>query len=202
MKNVATMFTGGENGNWKISSMNTIIGQPLEKVNFINISEGPLIDNKSGTWVLKGLKSNLRYTNREEKNVLDKEPSILGKESNTCAALIPLKKSAEWWLLTQDERRKIIEEESHHISIGAKYLSVVSRQLYHSRDLGEEFDFITWFEFSPKHKSTFEELLNLLRNTPEWSYVVREIDIRLEQFLLCQYLTSPLVIRIKTNIAA
>jgi hypothetical protein len=51
--------------------------------------------------------------------------------------------------------------------------------LHHSRDLGEGFDFLTWFEYAPSHSEVFEELAGRLRETDEWSYVEREVDIRL-----------------------
>jgi hypothetical protein len=57
----------------------------------------------------------------------------------------------------------------------------VARRLHHGRDLGEPFDFLTWFEFAPQHTSAFEQLVRRLRATEEWSYVVREIDIRLSK---------------------
>jgi hypothetical protein len=45
--------------------------------------------------------------------------------------------------------------------------------------LGEPFDFLTWFEFTPEHAAAFEELVRRLRGTEEWAYVEREIDLRL-----------------------
>ena len=81
--------------------------------------------------------------------------------------------------LAQDERRRIFEESSHHVAIGLEYLPAVARRLHHGRDLGEPFDFLTWFEFAPKHAAAFEELVLRLRETEEWTYVEREIDIRL-----------------------
>ena len=50
---------------------------------------------------------------------------------------------------------------------------------YHARDLGESFDFLTWFEYAPQHSARFEELVRRLRETDEWRYVAREVDIRL-----------------------
>jgi hypothetical protein len=55
----------------------------------------------------------------------------------------------------------------------------VARRLYHGRDLGEDFDFLTWFEYAPRDAPVFEELVSRLRATPEWDYVERDIDIRL-----------------------
>jgi len=39
----------------------------------------------------------------------------LGRPTATRAALILIKKSADWWALAQDKRRAIFEERSHHI---------------------------------------------------------------------------------------
>ena len=36
-----------------------------------------------------------------------------------------------------------------------------------------------WFEYPPGHGAGFEELVRRLRETDEWRYVAREIDIRL-----------------------
>ena len=73
----------------------------------------------------------------------------LGRPEATCAALIPIRKSQAWWDLTQEERRQIFEDKSHHIADSLKYLPAIARQLYHCRDLGEPFDFLTWFEYDP-----------------------------------------------------
>jgi hypothetical protein len=51
--------------------------------------------------------------------------------------------------------------------------------LHHSRELGEAFDFLTWFEYAPEHSEAFEELVRRLRATQEWHYVDREVDVRL-----------------------
>ena len=77
----------------------------------------------------------------------------------SCAALIPIRKSAAWWELTQEERRRIFEDKSHHIAGSLKYLPMIARQLYHCRDLGEPFDFLTWFEYAPEHAMLFEDLV-------------------------------------------
>ena len=99
----------------------------------------------------------------------------------TCAALIPIRKSAAWWELAQDERREILETNSKHIAVGLKYLPAIARRLHHSRELGEEFDFLTWFEYAPEKANEFDELVKTLRETEEWNYVEREIDIRVQR---------------------
>lgn len=130
-------------------------------------------------WVLRGVTSNERYVSRTEHEALVTTQEPLGRAASTRAALIPITKSDAWWELPQDERRRIFAESSHHVATGLEYLPAVARRLHHGRDLGEPFDFLTWFEFAPEHADAFEELVDRLRETKEWAYVEREIDIRL-----------------------
>jgi chlorite dismutase len=125
----------------------------------------------------------VRYTTRRELVALNASSEGLARPDATHAALIPIRKSSAWWRLAQDERRAIYEEESRHTSIGMEYLPRIARRLHHSRDLGESFDFLTWFEFHPEHEATFDELLKRLRATREWSFVDREVDIRLHRLV-------------------
>ena len=60
-----------------------------------------------------------------------------------------------------------------------KYVSAIARRLFHSRELLEPFDFLTWFEFTPEHEAAFDEMVHAMRETEEWKYVVREVDLRL-----------------------
>jgi hypothetical protein len=62
-----------------------------------------------------------------------------------------------------------------------EYLPAVARRLHHSRELGEPFDFLTWFEYAPEYAAAFEDLVRRLRSTAEWRYVEREADIRLSR---------------------
>ncbi len=121
----------------------------------------------------------MRYVERDEKIELAARQENLGRPQATRAALIPVRKSQAWWELTQEERREIFETRSHHIRDNLKYLPAIARQLYHCRDLGEPFDFLTWFEYAPADAEEFEELIRHIRKTAEWEYVDREIDIRL-----------------------
>jgi chlorite dismutase len=117
--------------------------------------------------------------NRAERTALAATQPPLGRPEATCAALIPITKSEAWWELTQEDRRAIFEERSHHIAVGLEYLPATARRLYHSRDLGEPFDFLTWFEFAPSETPGFDELVERLRSSEEWTYVTREVEIRL-----------------------
>jgi hypothetical protein len=61
------------------------------------------------------------------------------------------------------------------------YLPRIARRLYHARELGEAFDFLTWFEFAPEHAEAFDELVEILRSRAEWGYVEREVEVRLSR---------------------
>ncbi len=172
-------FIGGNNGQWKIVKMETIIGEPIQSAPYLKIINSNLQKNTEGFWTIKGLVSNVRYAEKEEREKLTAVQAGLGRTEATCAALIPIKKAKTWWNLAQDERRKIFENKSHHAQTGLKYLPAIARKLYHCRDIGEPFDFLTWFEYAPQHSDAFEELVAALLNTEEWKYVEREIDIRL-----------------------
>ena len=172
-------FIGGDSGQWKVVRMNAVIGELLEEVSHLKIVQSSLQSSNQGIWTLKAFRSNLRYAERTEMDSLTAIQADLGRTEATSAALIPIRKSEVWWSLAQDERRKIFENKSHHTQTGLKYLPAIARRLYHCRDIGEPFDFLTWFEYAPSDSDIFEELVAILRETEEWSYVEREIDIRL-----------------------
>lgn len=174
-------FIGGDEGSWQVTRMTAVTGEPLPEVTNIAILNGASIQGHNAKWILRGVTSNERYVTRSEKEQLLVRQEGLGRDHATLAALIPIRKSADWWALTQEERREIVEERSHHIQIGMKYLPAIARRLHHCRDLGsnERFDFLTWFEFGLSDLSQFEDLLSQLRSSHEWSYVEHEVDIRL-----------------------
>ena len=167
-------------GAWRIDRISPIVGETLPAADRLEIVESPSVNSSpQPSWVLRGITSNVRYTNRVEMDALLGRQEPLNRPQATRAALIPIRKTAAWWNLAQDERRNIFEEESQHIAIGLEYLPAIARRLHHSRELGEPFDFLTWFEYEPEYSAAFEELVLRLRNTKEWKYVDREVDIRL-----------------------
>jgi chlorite dismutase len=172
-------FVGGDNGQWKVTKMSTAIGESIEAFSHLKVIQSSLTTQQEGIWTMKGLKSNIRYAEKEEKDKLVAIQEGLGREQATCAALIPIRKNETWWNLAQDERRKVFENQSKHTETGLPYLPAIARQLYHCRDLGEPFDFLTWFEYAPEHADVFEELVVALRKTEEWKYIDWEIDIRM-----------------------
>src|SRR5687768_17421251 len=128
-------FLGGDTGAWRVVSSNVVRGTTLPAVKRLDIIDGPVAVLLRGVeWSLRGITSNERYVNRAEKVQLTARQPMLGGPEAVCAALIPIRKTAEWWSLPQDERRKIFEESSHHIAIGLNYLPAVARRLHHCRD--------------------------------------------------------------------
>jgi len=168
-------FAAGAEGPWRIVRIAAVLGAPLQTAARLAVSEGA--PPAGAIWTLRGVRSNERYTTREEKVRLAAASPALGRPG-MLAAMLPVRKSARWWDLAQDERRGVLER-SRHLDIGMEYLPAVARRLYHSRDLGEPFDFITWFEFAEADAAAFDRLLERLRATEEWDYVEREIDVRL-----------------------
>jgi chlorite dismutase len=175
-------FTGAASGAWRVLRADALRGAALAPSAFVAIepadTAAPAPD---AAWELRGFVSNVRYATRNESAQLKAVQEGLARPQATRAALIPLRKNAAWWDLPQDDRRAIFEETSHHTKIGLGYLPAVARRLYHARDLGEKFDFLTWFEFAPEHEASFDDLVARLRATHEWTYIEREIDIRLER---------------------
>jgi chlorite dismutase len=158
-------FTAGESGQWIIDGIAPVVGETLALGRRMSVSEDATQPSTNAAWVLRGVTSNTRYTNRHEADQLSAVQEGLGRPHATRAALIPIRKSAAWWALAQDERRAIFEEQSRHIGIGLDYLPAIARRLHHSRELGEPFDFLTWFEYAPENSAPFEEMVRRLRQT-------------------------------------
>lgn len=187
-------FLAGPHGAWRITRISSVVGEILPPAPYLELVAGEVAHPAASTppflpapadagWRLRGVVSNERYVTRDEKTELVAKQEGLGRAEASCAALIPIRKNAAWWAMTQDERRRLFEEQSKHIRIGLPFLPAIARRLHHCRDLPtpEPFDFLTWFEYAPADAPAFEELVRQLRATPEWTYVEREVDVRLER---------------------
>lgn len=164
-------------------SVRAVVGEGLPRVARLAVTNGESRLETEPVFCLKGVTSNERYVTRPEKAELLAVQQPIGRPASRRGALIPIKKSQAWWDLPQDERRAIFEERSAHIEIGRRALPQVARRLHHCRDLGgvEPFDFLTWFDFSAEDEPRFDELLAALRDTEEWRYVEREVEIRVSR---------------------
>jgi chlorite dismutase len=180
MRPSAVSFVAGPQGEWRIERIVPVRGAPLAAAPRLARIEGELVRPPSA-WVLHGVRTHERYTESAERARLSGVQPPLGRAECTQAALIPISKSEAWWDLAQDERRAVFESRSKHISTGLEYLPAVARRLYHGREIGAEFDFLTWFEFAPADAAGFDDLVERLRKTEEWRYVEREVDIRLSR---------------------
>ena len=167
-------FSAGDAGPWRIERLSALAGPGLAAATHLALTDIP-----GATWRLRGVVSHPRYSTAAELKELARLQAGLGRSEAACAALIPIRKSEAWWSMAQDERRAIFEDRSHHIALSMKYLPAVARRLHHARDLGEPFDFLTWFEFAPEHEAAFDALLVELRTSEEWKFVEREMEIRL-----------------------
>lgn len=160
--------------------MKVIAGEPMHASKRVNIvSSSDLPSDPQAAWMLHGITSNERYVDRMEKTHIVAKLLGLGRAETSCAALIPIRKSAAWRALTQDERLNIFKDQSKHTKIGLQYILTLARRLHHCWDLSEHesFDFITWFEYAPSEETVFNNLLSELRGIEEWQYVEREVDI-------------------------
>ncbi|MBD2080180.1 chlorite dismutase family protein [Leptolyngbya sp. FACHB-17] len=175
-------FIGGKQGIWQVIDIRGILGASLKQVERVNVVNDAVLELPlDSSWILQSFSSNIRYAKRDELNTLQAVQPELNRSEAVSAVLIPIKKSVQWWEMAQDERRAIFEEESHHTAVGLEYLPEVARRLFHCRDLGEPFDFLTWFEFAPHHTKAFDELLKRMRTSREWEYVEREVEVRLKR---------------------
>ena len=166
-----------------MTSVRAIVGEGLPTVARLAVTNGEGTFESEPVFCFRGVTSNERYLTRAEKTELVAVQQAIGRTTALFGALIPIKKSQAWWDLSQDERRAIFEERSAHIQVGRRALPHVARRLHHCRDLGgaEPFDFLTWFDFSADDAGRFDELLAALRNTEEWRYVEREVEIRVSR---------------------
>ncbi|HYS72608.1 MAG TPA: chlorite dismutase family protein [Thermoplasmata archaeon] len=176
---VQAVFVAGPTGTWKVERLEGVRGPSLAAASHLEVNLGSKTAARHAVWILRGVAGHERYATRAEHDRLATVQPPLDRAEATRAALIPIAKSGEWWELSQDERRAIFEEDSHHIAIGLEHLPAIARRLYHCRDLGEPFDFLTWFEYAPADAASFDRLVARLRKTREWDYVEREVDIRL-----------------------
>lgn len=177
----AHTFSAGHAGRWRIDRISSVTGDTLPPAERLELLIGERHSPVGQVWSLWGVSSNTRYATANEAAALRRGQAGLHRPEATRAALIPIRKTPAWWGLAQDERRAIFEDQSRHNAIGMEYIPPVARQLVHCRDVGGEFDFLTWFEYAPEHADAFERLSDRLRATPEWRFVEREVDIRLSR---------------------
>jgi hypothetical protein len=99
-------FIASSQGVWRIERIDAVVGESLPSADRLEVVESPSINSSVQTdWVLRGVTSNVRYTNRAEVDALNEKQESLNRPHATRAAIIPIRKNAAWWKLAQDERR-------------------------------------------------------------------------------------------------
>ena len=157
-------FVAGSEGLWLIEGMSAPVGEPLPPAARLAVVEGAEAEIAEGRWVLRGV-----VAGQGEDARADQLP--LGRPEARCAALVAVRMAPAWWERAEEDRRAL--------SANIEHGPAVSRRIHRARDRDEPFDVLTWFEFPPDRQPEVDEIAARLRDSEEWSYVEREVDIRL-----------------------
>src|SRR6516164_5856118 len=113
-------FVASVSGSWRIDRINPVIGEGLPAAGRLEMVERPRAQaNNKVAWTLRGVTSNVRYTNQNEATALAERQQGLGRAAATRAALIPIRKNEAWWAFGQDETRASFEELSYNIAMAS-----------------------------------------------------------------------------------
>lgn len=162
---LSVAFVAGPSGMWRMDGIVAPHGDALPPAARLAVLEGTDAGGPGSRWVLRG-----SATDDHD------EGQPLGRPEARLGALLAVRKSPSWWDMASEERLRVLGDRGSDLELAAH--PSISRRLYRSRDLGEPFDFLVWFEFVPDDEAAFEELLGLLRTSDEWSFVEREVDVR------------------------
>ena len=178
-------YVGGTSGSWCVESTETFSGPELKPVTHLEIIGGRIGRAPQGTaWILPAIVSSTRYITREEPRSMAAMKSRFPQDGTPSAALVLIRKSAEWWDLAGEERRDIIEARSRQVDARLRTLPAIARRFTLHRDGSDAFDFLTWFEFDAQDSAVIDDLASAIRATDEWNYVEREIEIRLSKMIV------------------
>lgn len=169
-------FVAGSEGLWRIDGILAPKGETLPRAARLAVVEGDGAEGAGGRWALRGTVGPAVDANEDEVDALAAKQEPLGRPEARCAALIAVRKSPAWWAMTHDERRAVIEERPP--VVGLDELPAIARRLHHAHELSEPFDLLTWFEYAPDDQDAFDELVGRRRETEEWAFVEREVDVR------------------------
>ncbi len=156
-------FVAGFEGLWMIEGMNARTGEALPPAARLAVVEGAEAETAEGRWVLRGV-----VAGQGEDARADQLP--LGRPEARCAALLAVRMTPAWWERAEEDRRAL--------SANIEHGPAISRRIHRARDRDEPFDVLTWFEFAPDLQSELNDVVARLRDSEEWSYVEREVEIR------------------------
>jgi hypothetical protein len=157
-------FVAGFEGLWLIEGMTAPVGEPLPPAARLSVVEGAAAETADGRWVLRGV-----VAGQGEDARADQLP--LGRAEARCAALLAVRMSPAWWERAEEDRRAL--------SANIEHGPAISRRIHRARDRDEDepFDVLTWFEFAPEVQSEANQVMARLRDSEEWTFVEREVDI-------------------------
>jgi hypothetical protein len=167
-------FVAGFEGLWRMEGMTAPRGEPLRPAARLAVVEGAGAQAPASRWTLRG--------------VADHPPGgegggnggrALGGPDARCAALVAIRLAPAWWEVTGGDGATVLAQRSRALLGHPGDTPKIARRLHHSRDLGEPFDLLAWFEFHPDEQAAFNDLMARLRATEGWSSVEREVDVRL-----------------------
>ena len=157
-------FVAGFEGLWLIEGMTAPVGEPLPPAARLAVVDGAAVEIAEGRWVLRGV-----VAGQGEDARADQLP--LGRSDARCAALLAVRMSPAWWERAEEDRRAL--------SANIEHGPAISRRIHRARDRDEPFDVLTWFEFAPDLQSALNDVVARLRDSEEWSYVERDVELRM-----------------------
>src|SRR5262245_22522336 len=88
---------------WQVTEVRPVRDETLPSVAHLQVLERrdgePFAEIEGSVWQLRGVTSYDRYVSAAERAALIARQPPLGRPEATCAALIPIAKSAAWWAL-------------------------------------------------------------------------------------------------------
>ncbi len=157
-------FVAGFDGRWMLEGMSAPVGDPLPPAARLAVVEGPEAETADGRWVLRGVVSG-----QGEDARADQLP--LGRPEARCAVLLAVRMTPEWWERAEEDRRAL--------SATIEHGPAISRRIHRALDRDAPFDVLTWFEFPPDQQPEVNDMLTGLRESHEWPFVERAVQIRL-----------------------
>jgi hypothetical protein len=158
---IRVRFIAGDTGDLLVERITAICGESLpEAKSLLRVEGSEFVAAPGAVFTLDGVRSHERYVERAERD------SAGGRSRGPRAPGQPLC-SADSHPEVRGRggrsRRTSGAPSSRHARItpevGLRYLPAIARRLYHSRDLGGPFDFLTFFEFGEADASAFDDLL-------------------------------------------
>jgi hypothetical protein len=156
-------FVAGFEGLWLIEGMTAPVGEPLAPAARLSVVEGTSAAVAEGRGVLRGV-----VAGQGEDARADQLP--LGRAEARCATLLAVRMSPTWWERAEEDRRAL--------SANIEHGPAISRRIHRARSRDEPFDVLTWFEYAPEVQSEANQVMARLRDSEEWTFVEREVDIR------------------------